>query len=49
MMKLSRANTAAITALLVLSITGVGLFLQQINADGYKLVISHYDVYYCTN
>ena len=48
-MKLSRANIAAITALLVLSITGVGLFLQQVNADGYKLIVYHYDVYYCTN
>ncbi len=48
-MKMSLCQIAAIATLLALSLICVSTQIEQANADTYKLIVYHYDIYYCTN
>jgi hypothetical protein len=48
-MKMSLCQMIAIAVLFALSLICVDTYVEQAKADSYTLIVSHYDVYYCTN
>lgn len=45
-MKRSLGQIVAIAMLFTLSLICVDTYIEQVNADSYKLIVFHYDVYY---
>ena len=45
-MKRSLCQIVAIALLFALSLICVDTYVEQVNADSYKLIVFHYDVYF---